>query len=86
MMGVPDVALARPDLGFLLEECLAGHDVGATTRAGYVRYIERFIQPTLGDQTLGRLAQHGHGSIPTGGAEYKQSLRDAPTVTTACRL
>jgi integrase len=46
-------------LGFLLDEWLAGHEVEATTRAGYVTYIDKFIRPALGDQTLGRLAQLG---------------------------
>ena len=43
-------------LGYLLDEWLAGHQVEATTRASYSLYVERFIRPALGDQTLARLA------------------------------
>jgi integrase len=46
-------------LGYLLDEWLAGHQVEATTRASYSLYVERFIRPALGDQTLARLAQLG---------------------------
>ena len=46
-------------LGHLLDEWLAGHQVEATTRASNSLYVERFIRPALGDQTLSRLAQQG---------------------------
>jgi integrase len=46
-------------LGYLLDEWLAGHQVEVTTRASYSLYVERFIRPALGDQTLARLAQLG---------------------------
>ena len=46
-------------LGYLLDEWLAGHQVEATTRASYSLYVERFIRPALGDQTLTQLARHG---------------------------
>jgi hypothetical protein len=43
--------------GYLLDEWIEGHEVEATTRAGYVSHIEKFIRPAPGDQTLGQLAQ-----------------------------
>ena len=46
-------------LGYLLDEWLAGHQVEPATRASYALYVERFIRPALGDQSLARLAQQG---------------------------
>ena len=46
-------------LGYLLDEWLAGHQAEATTLATYRFYVERFLRPALGDQTLVHLAQLG---------------------------
>jgi integrase len=45
--------------GYLLDEWIEGHEVEATTRAGNVTHIEKFIRPALGDQTLGQLSKLG---------------------------
>ena len=41
--------------GYLLDEWLAGHQAEATTLATYRFYVERFLRPALGDQTLAQL-------------------------------
>ena len=42
-----------------MDEWLAGHQAEATTLATYRFYVERFLRPALGDQTLVHLAQLG---------------------------
>ena len=46
-------------LRYLLDEWIAGHQVEPTTRATYALLIEKFIAPSLGDESLAKLAKLG---------------------------
>ncbi|WP_246127959.1 N-terminal phage integrase SAM-like domain-containing protein [Amycolatopsis rhizosphaerae] len=76
-------------LGYAIDEWLRNADIQATTRHGYVGYIERTIRPALGDAPVNKLSARMletlYGELRRCRAMESPSSSTRPKTTTTAR-